>query len=124
MFGKFKKEDAIWLWVSQMNAVPTRMIEDLSLYTNQVREITPGEENDSWRTLSLPAWGTMWTFSSQPDKNWLEGNIETMAEIGFRIYDTPYGYYFGIEGCGYDFYAKHWTPLYEARGLQWHKEGE
>lgn len=25
---------------------------------------------------------------------------------------------------GYDFYEAHWIPLYEARGLKWHKESE
>lgn len=33
-----------------------------------------------------------------------------------------FGYFFGIDGCGYDFYEAHWLPLYNKRGLQWHDE--
>ena len=33
-----------------------------------------------------------------------------------------FGYFFGIDGAGYDFYECHWIPLYKARGLQWHDE--
>ena len=33
-----------------------------------------------------------------------------------------FGYFFGIDGAGYDFYEAHWTPLYKARGLHWHDE--
>lgn len=49
-----------------------------------------------------------------------------MADCGFRIYEQEdYGYIFGIDGAGYDFYDEHWCPLYKARGLRWHdEEGE
>ena len=44
-----------------------------------------------------------------------------MADCGFRIYEQEdYGYIFGIDGAGYDFYEAHWIPLYKARGLKWH----
>ena len=70
----------------------------------------------------LPMWGTLWSFESQIDEWWLkeEDGLCKMADCGFRIYDTPFGYYFGIDGAGYDFYEAHWEPLYEARGLHWH----
>ena len=31
-----------------------------------------------------------------------------------------FGYIFGIDGAGYDFYEDHWIPLYKERGIQWH----
>lgn len=71
----------------------------------------------------FPMWDTMWAFSSNCDNDWLEeeGNLEKMAECGFRIYESEdYGYIFGIDGAGYDFYQEHWYPLYMARGLKWH----
>lgn len=44
-----------------------------------------------------------------------------MSQCGFRIFKSfEFGYFFGIDGAGYDFYESHWLPLYEARGLMWH----
>lgn len=91
-------------------------------------------DNDSWtdaerddfeveRDDALPMWGTMWSFGDSADDWWLEnGNgIEIMSECGFRIYESDeFGYFFGIDGAGYNFYNAHWIPLYKARGLLWH----
>lgn len=69
----------------------------------------------------LPSWGTMWMMNDSADDYWIENNLEKMAQCGFRIYEHyDYGYIFGIDGGGYDFYSEHWIPLYKARGLQWH----
>lgn len=72
---------------------------------------------------ALPIWGAMWSFGDGIDDWWLEekDGIEIMSECGFRIYESDeFGYFFGIDGAGYDFYEAHWIPLYKARGLQWH----
>ena len=72
----------------------------------------------------LPMWGTMWSFGDGCDDWWLEekDGIKLMSECGFRIYKSEeFGYFFGIDGAGYDFYSEHWIPLYKARGLKWHK---
>lgn len=80
------------------------------------------------RESYLPMWGTMWAFGEQLDNDWLDGKycengLQAMADCGFRIYEQEdYGYIFGIDGAGYDFYEAHWIPLYKARGLHWHKE--
>lgn len=71
----------------------------------------------------LPIWGTMWSFGDSCDDYWLEelNGTEIMSECGFRIYEhEEFGYFFGIDGAGYDFYSEHWIPLYRKRGLQWH----
>lgn len=71
----------------------------------------------------LPMWGTLWQFGDSCDDYWLEemGGIKIMSECGFRVYESyEFGYFFGIDGAGYDFYENHWIPLYKARGLQWH----
>lgn len=73
----------------------------------------------------LPMWGTMWSFGDGLDDEWLSDydGIKLMSECGFRIfYSGEFGYFFGIDGAGYDFYEAHWIPLYEARGLHWHEE--
>lgn len=72
----------------------------------------------------LPMWGTMWSFSDPCDQHWIEeGNgIQVLSECGFRIYSSDrYGYFFGIDGAGYNFYEAHWIPLYLKRGLKWHE---
>ncbi len=72
---------------------------------------------------TLPMWNTMWSFGDMCDTRWLENKegIRKMSERGFRVYESDeFGYFFGIDGCGYDFYEEHWIPLYRARGLQWH----
>ena len=60
---------------------------------------------------SLPMWGTMWSFRDGCDDWWLEkgDGIQIMSECGFRVYESDeFGYFFGIDGCGYDFYESHW----------------
>lgn len=77
------------------------------------------------RDSSLPMWGWMWQFSDSCDDWWLEerDGVEKMSECGFRVYvHDEFGYFFGIDGAGYDFYEAHWEPLYKARGLRWHNE--
>ena len=82
------------------------------------------------RDNQLPMWGTMWSFKDSCDSYWLEyeNGLEAMSKCGFRIYENAeFGYFFGIDGVGYDFYEAHWIPLYKARGLHWHDprtEGE
>lgn len=73
---------------------------------------------------ALPMWGTMWSFGSWLDNDWLHdyGGLELMSRCGFRIYEhDEFGTFFGIDGAGYDFYEAHWIPLYRSRGLEWHK---
>lgn len=72
---------------------------------------------------ALPMWGTLWMFGDSADDWWLEegDGIKKMSECGFRVYKSEeFGYFFGIDGAGYDFYEAHWIPLYKARGLKWH----
>ena len=71
---------------------------------------------------SLPIWGTMWSFGDSCDEDWFEygDGIALMSQCGFRIFkNEEFGYFFGIDGAGYDFYEAHWIPLYVARGLKW-----
>lgn len=73
----------------------------------------------------LPMWGTMWSFDDSIDDWWLEEEegLKLMSQCGFRIYEhEEFGYFFGIDGVGYNFYEAHWIPLYKARGLHWHDE--
>ena len=72
---------------------------------------------------ALPMWGYMWQFGESVDDYWLEekGGLQAMSDCGFRIYEhEEWGYFFGIDGAGYDFYESHWIPLYRKRGMQWH----
>ena len=83
------------------------------------------DEFDVVRDDGLPMWGTMWELKNICDEEWLENNLQAVADCGFRIYESEdYEYLIGIDGAGYDFYEAHWIPLYKARGLHWHKENE
>lgn len=164
-----KKNEAVHLWVSRMNAIQTQMIAklmsidpdeweevtipsvgDTVIYEGykecEILEITDEEldpvliefndgeqEHVEMSSLSLehedmlPMWGTMWSFDDSCDESWLEDEdgIEKMSRCGFRIYKSwEFGYFFGIDGAGYNFYELHWTPLYDARELQWHSDSE
>lgn len=73
----------------------------------------------------LPMWGTLWSFSTSLDDDWVKNNLETVAECGFKVFESDeVGVFIGINGAGYDFYESHWIPLYKARGLRWHNENE
>lgn len=98
----------------------------VELDNGEVVTVTP-EDVEVQRDDFLPMWGTLWAFSDSCDNYWIEelGGLQAMANCGFRIYEQEdYTYIFGIDGAGYDFYDAHWLPLYEARGLKWHKEEE
>lgn len=83
---------------------------------------TEADNFDVERAYTLPIWGTMWSFSDPCDVWWLEeqDGLRKMSECGFRIWESEFGYWFGIDGAGYDFYEDHWVPLYKSRGMQWH----
>lgn len=75
------------------------------------------------RDSLLPMWSTMWQFHDPCDTYWIEerNGVEALSQCGFRVYySEQFGYFFGIDGCGYDFYLAHFIPLYRARGLKWH----
>ncbi len=88
------------------------------------REIeVPSDEFDVEYDSILPLWYTMWSFSDGCDNYWLEekNGIQLMSECGFRIFKSEqFGYFFGLDGGGYDFYEAHWIPLYKKRGFHWH----
>lgn len=71
----------------------------------------------------LPMWSTMWQTSIMLS-HWIENNMKLVASLGFQIYecDDLDGLILGIDGAGYDFYTKHWIPLYNAQGLKWHNK--
>ena len=93
------------------------------LDSNEKITITNSEDFEVVPDSHFPMWGTMWAFDNSCDIDWLENNMQVMANCGFRIYESEdYGYVFGIDGAGYDFYEYHWIPLYKARGLKWHNE--
>ena len=117
-------------WVREFNEYPRNMIEELmNIDPYDWEEVTDIEINDTeYRMIGkLPSWGTLWSFGSWLDEMWLDNydGISKMSKLGFVIFKSKkYGYFFGIDGGGYDFYTEHWTPLYKERGLHWHEEEE
>ena len=123
-------------WVRGFNAFPQPMISMLIAYSPE-----------SWQEITLPTVGdSVFVYEtsqcgeiiSRNDFSYIvslfDGNTVTLTSDEFEVcYDYPlpiwgtmwsfddFGYLFGIDGTGYDFYEEHWIPLYLARGLQWHK---
>lgn len=120
--------EAAQSWVKEFNAIPQEVIVKLMNAGDEIEEVTPMTEEQLEEVEGfLPMWGTMWSFSEPMDDWWLEekNGLEAMARCGFRIYrQEDYGYIFGIDGAGYNFYEDHWIPLYKERGIQWHDTEE
>lgn len=105
-------------WVRTFNAVTTDMIKKLwEAYPEDWEEVTSSDsDEEEYYDGQLPMWGTMWSFDDAYLNNWLDRKgIEIMSKLGFRIFKSrDFGYFFGIDGAGYDFYSEHWVPLYKA----------
>lgn len=66
----------------------------------------------------LPMYGWLWSFKDAYDIQWIEefNGVRVMSGCGFRVYrHKDWGYFFGIDGVGYDFYEAHWIPAYRVR---------
>lgn len=108
-------KESVEKWVNSFQAIPQTLIQ--KAYTNgDLARISPSEGENC-----LPMWGWLWLIDDISDSDWMRGNIETVAELGFDVFESDDGLFLGIDGAGYDFYGEHWIPLYKARGLQWHK---
>lgn len=148
------KKEAVQKWVNEFNAIPQSLIQKAYpnlaedgleiLVTDRQCGYCGGTEfiknddgieicssceheteDNTSEKYDLPMWGTMWTFGTSLDSDWVLENLEIMRECGFFVYESDeLGILIGIDGAGYDFYESHWIPLYTARGLKWHKESE
>lgn len=110
-------------WVRGFNAIPTQMIAKLWNADPEDGQEVIISDNEDENYDQLPMWGTMWSFGDSIDNYRLEekDGITRMPQCGFRIFESEeFGYFFGIDGAGYDFYESHWIPLYNERGLKWH----
>lgn len=64
-----------------------------------------------------PMWNAMWAIDGEPSYE----EIQEFNECGISVYEDDDGdWYFGIDGCGYDFYDAHWIKLYRKSGICWH----
>lgn len=121
------KYDRVYVFDDGEHGEITNVSDELyTIELNSGKEIeVDADDFEVQRDDFFPMWGTMWQFGNNVDDWWLENNLQTMADCGFRIYESEnYGYFFGIDGAGYDFYEAHWCKLYKARGLRWHDTEE
>ena len=93
--------------VKEFNAVDTEMIDELMMHNpDDWEDVTVMSGDEDRCRGGLPGWGTMWSFGDPLDNLWLdeEDGIEQMSDLGFVIFKSEqYGYFFGIDGGGYDF---------------------
>lgn len=123
---KPNKYDRVYVFENRDYGEITEIEDDeYTIELNDGTEVKCNEDDfELERDDYFPMWGTMWSFGDSCDDWWLEedNGIKLMSECGFRIYESEeFGYFFGIDGAGYNFYTEHWIPLYKARGLQWHE---
>lgn len=127
------KYDRVSVWIDQHGVSEGEIIGQEEASDGEIFCIVKLDSGEEIKTAEdccfvihddfLPVWGTLWTFGEKIDTRWLDDPSarRAMANCGFRIYEQEdFEYVFGIDGAGYDFYEQHWTPLYQARGLQWH----
>ena len=105
--------DTIYVYDAGINGTITAQVEDgyEILLDNGTDIIATVDDFTLVQPDILPCWGTMWSFSEGVDEYWLEKDAGLMAlsECGFRVfYHEEFGYFFGIDGAGYDFYEEHW----------------
>jgi hypothetical protein len=93
--------------------------EDITPYDPDDEDDYPPEDY----VYGLPMWGTMFSPNTFEDE-WIRDHLQETKDCGFTIFDSDYGIFLGIDGCGYDFYESHWTPLYDAMGMRWHTDEE
>lgn len=69
---------------------------------------------DDWPCL----WGTM--FWDKDNRI----NSDKAVECGFEVYEHKkiQGRFLALDHAGYDFYPKHWIPLYKDHKINWHKD--
>ena len=78
-------------------------------------------------------WGTMFLVNEPVDKRWIKSllqpvtnakdefyGMQEVGDTGISAFEIDGELVLGINGAGYDFYAHHWIPLYEALGYAWH----
>lgn len=59
----------------------------------------------------------MWVLDSKPSPQ----EIQEFNDCGISVFeDEDGGWYFGVDGCGYDFYEAHWIDLYRHLGICHH----
>lgn len=105
-------------YLNGFNSFPYTMIETLMEkdYLSW-EEVTIFDDDDEPYSF-LPMANYLWQFSNELDNYWLEqeDGIEVMSKLGFRIYEhNEWGYFFGIDSAGHDYYTAYWIPLYIER---------
>lgn len=114
-------DEAVKLWVNRdFSNIPTELVKKAFKDNYEELELLSSE----YPELDYPAgWGTMFHPEWSLDEKWIREHIKEVEKCGFLIYDSDEtGILLGVDGCGYDFFSEHWTPLYRRRGLLWHEE--
>ncbi len=122
-----KKRAAVHRLVDSFSQIPADWIRELAEHQGE--------------TLAIPMWGTVFAPHDGSDAAAIrrlcrpiagaEGDAdmesltasgwEAVAETGILAVTFDEVLLLGIHGAGYDFYADHWEPLYNALGYHWHR---
>lgn len=99
-------------WVTNnFDCVPTILIE--RAYRDSYEEIEIlASPYDIEETPIIPYWGYVYLPTIYHDKILENANIISEKALFIVYYTEDIGVFLGINGGGYDFYEKHWLPLY------------
>ena len=107
------------LWeVKEADGVDRYLIEN----ENCKQQIVSYYDFEFSRLDTMPEHRQVWTFEGTVDSRWLQEqeNLYRMSQLGFRIYESDYGLFFGVDEAGVDMYKKRWEPLYDLMWKRWH----
>lgn len=103
-------------WVRGLDAIPTRVLENLlERDMDELTQLYCPEEDD----LTMPPmWGCMYTFETSSDESYFVTNediLKSLYDKGVIFYESKSfdGVIFGIDSCGYDFYSSIWESMYK-----------
>ena len=101
-------------WVkTNFDCIPTILIEKAYKDSYEEIEILASPYNNQ-ETPIIPYWGYVYLPSTIYHDKILENpNVISEKALFIVYYTEDIGVYLGINGGGYDFYERHWLPLYE-----------
>lgn len=120
------RRDATYRLVNSFSGIPRAWVEELAISRDDFIRF-PG-----WGTLFIPKEDDVHnirelfeeiTVENEEDQAFADAGWKEVGHTGIYAIEYDDELLLGIEGAGYDFYANHWSKLYDALGHQWHECG-
>lgn len=121
-----KKEATRMMIYEDLSSLPMELFQKMYSYSDiELLNYEYFDEEQEEYCEFYSMWNYVWLITQPSVEEKIINNLEYVCnELGFYVYqDYENGYlWLGINGAGYDFYEKHWIPLYDFLGYHWHTE--